>query len=403
MKCQFRCTYCFEPENTREPIDYNFSKIQNSLKKLWESPFRGSSICLHGGEPTIAPRRQLEELMRHIHSLTGVVSIQTNGFAIDDHLISLFKRYNVYVGISVDGPPELNILRGPSPSDDKITQEYNKKLWANIRKLRQENVPVSIMCILQKENAGTIEKVEKLKEWIVNLKDIGITSGRMNPMFASPTQKKYELSQKELLVAWIELYELNKVHGLNYNPMREMINNILGKRPSPCIFSRCDYFNTPTITILPDGTVGNCDRTFQEGIYLRSEMGTQSGRYESLRQTQCKDCKYWKICGGGCPAEGIDGDWRNKTRFCQAIYNLYSWIEQDLRGLFPAIKLVIDRDFDGNPFKQLVTIPQTGAHGDALHGDIPHGDGHGDSGHGDAPHGDAPHGDSLHGDSRVIK
>ncbi|MHC1624226.1 MAG: hypothetical protein ACXQTR_06540, partial [Candidatus Methanospirareceae archaeon] len=113
---------------------------------------------------------------------------------------------------------------------------------------------------------------------------------------------------------------------------------------------------------------------------------------------------------GGCPAEGIDGDWRNKTRFCKAIYDLYSEIERDIRAMFPNIILVTD-----HPEVDYYDMLQRGKHlkafrrmlweeasrpsswrGDVMlkeksafgvagkcgHGDVPHGDwsDHGDSG-----------------------
>ena len=109
--------------------------------------------------------------------------------------------------------------------------------------------------------------------------------------------------------------------------------------------------------------------------------------------------------------EGFDDDWRNKTRFCEAIASTYGMIERELRMQSPGIVLSIDGDHQP---------PVNIGHGDNPHGDSGHGDGghmnlghgdevhgnlvhgdetHGDSGHGDAPHGDAPHGDSSHYDS----
>lgn len=233
----------------------------------------------------------------------------------------------------------------------------------------------------------------------------------MNLMYATKAQKHHELTIEEATRAWIELYEFNKENNLHWNPFREMVMNILGAKLSPCVFNQCDIFSTHTLSILPDGTIANCDRTFQKDIYLRSLSGNRSGRYEALRQTQCQGCKYWVVCGGSCPEEGIDGDWRNKSRFCQVIYNLYSRIEHDLRGLIPSIRLVTDSNFDGNPFVDVVRVTQPRnvvatppfedvGHGDAGHGDSNHGDtNHGDLGHGDSNHGDATHGDSGHGDS----
>lgn len=409
MKCNFKCTGCFEPDSQRhgEDLKYNREAIIKSLHNIWSGPYRGSDVSLHGGEPTFIPRAELEALMSAIYDLPyqredgtktvkGSVSIVTNGSKIDDYMIYLFKKYNVYVAVSCDGPPELNIHRGPDPSNPKVTREYNEKLWKALVKLRESSVPTSLMCILHKDNASTPEKLEKIKKWLLDLRELGITSGRINLMYTSPSSRYLELSPEEATKAWIELYEFNKRSGLRYNPFMEMVENLKGRKLSPCIYCQCDYFSTKTITVLPDGTIGNCDRTFQEGIYLRSASPSNSGRYEALKQTQCKDCRFWPVCYGGCPAEGVNDDWRNKTRFCEATYNLYSHIELELRMVAPEIKLVIDGPIT-KP-SSMVEHMDSG-HGDSGHGDSSHGDSsHGDSAHGDSAHGDAPHGDSNHGD-----
>src|SRR5690606_30332188 len=65
-------------------------------------------------------------------------------------------------------------------------------------------------------------------------------------------------------------------------------------------------------------------------------------RYEVLPQIPmedggCKGCRYWRNCFGGCPAEGIGGDWRNRTRFCKAYYGLFDEAEKALKRLMPNI------------------------------------------------------------------
>lgn len=386
--CNFKCSYCFEPESQRAEASmrFNLDAMKQGLIEVWSGPYRGSDICLHGGEFTICRREDIKEMMEFIYGFKGVVDIVTNGSLIDDELIEMFKKYNVHIGLSCDGPPDLNVLRGPNPSDKKVTKKYNVELNETLVQLRKENLPVSIMCILHTKNAGTQKKIDKLRAWMRWLANIGINGGRFNLMYGNP---KYELSLRQATHAWLELYEENKRLELDWNPFKEMTGNLMGEKVSPCSFSQCNIFNTKTLSILPDGSVGNCDRTFSEGIYLRSYDDTKSGRYEALHQNQCLNCKYWDICGGACPMEGQGNDWRNPTRFCDAIYDLYSRIERDLRR-------------EGKMIITDVGLPilDDKPHGDSGHGDKPHGDsGHGDSGHGDMPHGDKPHGDSSHPDA----
>ena len=399
-RCNFKCTGCFEPQEIHNGIglEYNYDAIAKSLREVWGGSYHGSDVCLHGGEPLLTPLPELEKLMKLIYNLPwegdkikGTVSIVTNGSLITDKHIEIFKKYNVNVALSCDGPPETNIHRGPNPQNKETTAKYNEQMKNLIKKLRENKINLSIMCILHPDNAGTTEKIKKLGKWMLWLKSLGITNGRMNAMY-SDKHPELELTNKQLHRAWINIYNWNKKYGMKWSPGTDMEKNLLHDKgnkqyfsPTPCTAAKCDPFNTHTISILPDGMIGNCDRTFAHGIYTRSLDKSHCGRYEALRQTECKGCKYWEICGGGCPEEGVGGDWRRKTRFCEVIYKTLEYIEKKLIEARKTPNYMIE--IEGRP---LTNAP----HGDGPHGDDPHGD----SGHGDAPHGNIPHGDSSHGD-----
>jgi len=71
----------------------------------------GGPFTLFGGEPLLLPLADLEELFRWGMEEYGHSGIQTNGILISDEHMRLFKTYNVDVGVSIDGPGELNDLR----------------------------------------------------------------------------------------------------------------------------------------------------------------------------------------------------------------------------------------------------------------------------------------------------
>jgi uncharacterized protein len=414
-QCNFKCEYCFEPEAQRasSEIPYNFSAIKRSLLDVWKGPYNGSDVSIHGGECLLIDKTEFEKLLKLVYELPwkredgsmttkGATSIVTNGSLIDDDHIRLFKKYNTYVGISKDGPTELNVCRGPNPSSPEITEEYNKKLWLTMQKLRKNEVRVSMMCMLHKKDASTPEQLKKLAGWLLTLKKLGITGGRLNPIY-SDTRPELELTNDELYRAWNYFYRINKKYELTWNPLNEMRKNLLGVLrpratvffPSPCFMNRCNMFKTHTLSILPDGTIGNCDRTFARGMYCRSRDKKGSGRYEALQQTDCKGCLYWVVCGGGCPETGIGGDWRRKTRFCDAIQRIYEYIAKDLRNEDPLVELTIDKEVEGS--LEVGDMPHgDDPHGDDEHGDVPHGDeGHGNVGHGNIPHADSNFGDDA--------
>jgi len=92
---------------------------------------------------------------------------------------------------------------------------------------------------------------------------------------------------------------------------------------------------------MPDGNIARCDRCFQDGYYYISDRPITT-RAEILQQTECKGCRYFEICGGGCAGEGVNGDVRRKTYYCEAYFGLYEFLEKKIRGMFPNVLLTPD-------------------------------------------------------------
>jgi len=355
-KCNFQCVHCFEPDDHRKAIDdgLNLDAVEKSLNELMAmDEHRNEHVGLHGGEPTFVPPDVFEKFVqlaekynraREPRMPTGVV---TNGSLITPELIKILKKHEMAVAVSIDGPPHLNLLRGPKPDDSEVQSRYNKNIMKTLRELRRAEIPTSIMCVINTINAGTPEAVDDLIDWLDMLAAMGITGGRINELESnSPHTDKYELSPDQLLYTYKRVFEWNSVNGYRYLPFREMVDNLLGYGNSPCSFGECNWYYTNTISILPDGTVTNCDRTFGEGEHTKSN-NPRSLRIRSqvLQHTDCRGCKYWVVCYGGCPSEARDGDWRNKTKFCESIYGMYEHIEKQMKGLFPNIQLKFDPGF----------------------------------------------------------
>ena len=109
--CNLGCVYCYEGtiRNAGKLQTWELEAILRAMEEQYR--IHKTTITLHGGEPLILPKDQLEMLFRKAYELAGRCSIQTNGVNIDDDIIRMFKRYNVHPGISVDGPWPLNKLR----------------------------------------------------------------------------------------------------------------------------------------------------------------------------------------------------------------------------------------------------------------------------------------------------
>lgn len=341
--CEVGCEYCFSKPNEKQEYDKEQMMIavkEEIRKDRILNSGHDPTVVLHGGEICFLPLVDLEYFLKELEDIGITCGLQTSLMGMTRDHVRLFKKYKVKVGVSRDGPKELNIMRGPRNKEENLL--YQEELINNLKILKEEGLSWGNICILSKVNASK-ENLPILLNWIKTNK----IDGRFNAMFI-PTfndkLSKWMLSCDELKNAWIEISKVSIGENIsNVDPTRDYIESLLGYGTASCsTASRCDYVTTVCITILGNGEISRCDRCLQDGVYLRSKEIKTTSRSDMLEKTECAGCKYFKVCGGGCPSEGIGGDFRRKTYYCDAIYGTFEYLEKQLRGMFPNIVLSID-------------------------------------------------------------
>lgn len=339
-----KCAYCYEEpiRSAGQGLSWNLVKVLERVDdvvkgKCYDNP------TLHGGEALILPKNELEIFFKTMYEKSGYGGIQTNGTLIDDDLIEMFKKYKVGVGVSIDGPWPLNKFR--------YDEETTNKVIKNIYRMRAEQVGVSIIIVVSRAN-GLPEHREALKEFLLELKSIGVRSGRLNLVKANDPQsaKRFELSVEEAIDFYQDMAGFVFDNGLDFQPFRDIVDNLLGLGTGTCVYTKCDYWSTASaVVILGDGSLTSCLKTAIDGQpFVRDNKETYE-RYEILKSIPresggCGGCRYWRICYGHCPSEAADGDWRNKSRYCDVYYGQYEYIENRLKGMMPNLVLVPDTE-----------------------------------------------------------
>lgn len=114
--CPAGCSYCYlaasELGNYQVMRGDVRSRVIHAIHELLKSRYTNGKIrvLLRGGEPLAAGIEWLEEFLLELYSPQDIsadsitVSIQTNGWYLREDFISLFRRFKVEIGISVDGP-----------------------------------------------------------------------------------------------------------------------------------------------------------------------------------------------------------------------------------------------------------------------------------------------------------
>ena len=353
LSCNIGCVYCFQRPVLDRPSKHivykpDLEAMKQSILNIIKTTGH-TEIVLHGGEPLLTPIKDLQDILEWATRHNLKVAVQTNGILITEQHIQLFKRYNVSVGISIDGLENTNVLRGYHEHgynpETKVNQLYRKRMIKIIERLARETTdngqPIlgGVITIIHKINAKeNIEELAKFIEWLWNL---GVKSGRLNPMYANTEYaKQFELTPDELYEAYVYLWERLKHKVRNWTPYTDIINLLLGDfKNTVCWFNGCSYYDSFVWTVLPDGTVISCDRAMDRGLWTRATL--PQTRPRALWQAMRHKYKYPHLHLFGCPAEAED-HWMNPSKFTPAFEKLIDYMAQQIKTLFPWYKLTTD-------------------------------------------------------------
>jgi uncharacterized protein len=341
VKCNLHCHYCYQnPERDAGNVLHSYDI--DTMKSAIEAA--GGRFNLFGGEALLIPEDDLEALWSWGLEKFGRNSIQTNGVLINDNHIRMFKQYRVSVGISIDGPGELNDARWTGTL--KGTRESTAKIERVIERLCREGIPPSLIITLHRNNA-TRDKLPVMHDWFRHLETIGITQARLHILEVEneSVRIKYALDTEQNLEAYLSFLRLeDELTTLKFDVFDDMKNLLLGRDGrTACVWNACDPYTTRAVQgVEGNGQRSNCSRTNKDGIAFSKSALEGFERYLALYQTPqenggCQGCRYFLMCKGQCPGTAIDGDWRNRTEHCGVWKGLFGHLEERLleRDLIP--------------------------------------------------------------------
>lgn len=345
------CQGCYESkifqENGNQPEPYNLEAV---IQKMLMIP---GNVTMHGGEILLMPIQDMRAVLQAARNDGRYVSLQTGASIMTDAHVELFKEFGVGIGVSLNGPADLNRDRRAVPHTSKreltvldssdITDKMTERVHRAIFQLREADVPVSLICVLSKTNAGSPEKLTRLIEWAAEMGERGVWNIRFNVLHDDYSDgANIELSETEATNAYLTLaHAALSDKRRNWLPFREYVDNIWGLGCQPCWHGGCDTYQTAAVhAVFGDGSEGNCLRTAKDGVTYVRDIQTIDMRGQILQQTPrefggCKDCRHYRVCKGGCPAEALDGDWRNRSRFCEMYFNTYEYLVDVMQAILP--------------------------------------------------------------------
>lgn len=359
VTCNLRCDYCYEQaERDKQPVHkYDREQVLKGLETsqgFWQ---------VFGGEPLLLRFEDLDELLTLGCQKWGYTGIQTNGTLITPKHIELFIRCNTQVGISVDGPGELNDSRWAGTLE--ATRAATAKTeWAidELARLTREGNQYVGPTIITTLHAGNVSEPywPRFEQWLRYLDSIGVHYINLHFMELDHKASKWNLSNDDLTQVMMKLWDLSmELKTLKFLNFEELVKLLRGQDyEAMCLWRGCDPWSTSAVQGLNnEGEPSNCTRGTKDGVdWLPAEGDGETSRWQigdfttnrnherqlALYVTPdehggCQGCRFWMMCQGYCPGTGdaVDApqEWRVKSSHCRSIKAQFTEVEKRLRAV----------------------------------------------------------------------
>lgn len=324
--CNLSCSYCGVSGLPVRKQGLKLEKLKiYKIKELYEKVFNSRSLCSvdfiwHGGEPLLFGMKSFTELLatqKEIRrdGLEIKNSIQTNAALITDEWAKFFKRNNIQIGVSIDGPESLNNTQRPAIIGNSYSKTIN-----GIGILKKHKISFGALSVITKDtiNLGAqslfnffIDNEIKTFDFLPQ-EPILDKNRKQITDYIYPT-KDYVKFAGGLFDLWYN----NDDPSIHIPIFEEIIRTLLGRGSKICQIGHEICANT-TFTFYPDGALRPCDkfpRSYgninRDSFVNIDDISTindifSSSSYKRLLKDQitslkmCDGCRWRSYCKGAC-------------------------------------------------------------------------------------------------------
>ncbi|MFT8316541.1 MAG: anaerobic sulfatase maturase [Clostridium sp.] len=354
--CNLQCKYCFyhSVSKSREIKNYGIMKeetLVNLVKNILEYADDYCVFAFQGGEPTLAGLefyQKVIELQKQFNykNLKIENTIQTNGTLIDEKWAEFFVKNDFLVGISIDGPKDINDAARVEIGGKSI---FNKVL-NTIQLFDNYKVQYNVLCVVTSYVARHIGQVYnfykklgiKFMQFIPCLDGIGEET-----TFYSLNNKKYSDFLKKLFDLWYE--DFTKGENIDIRYFSNIIQMAAGYKAEACGMSgSCHCY----FVVEADGSVYPCDfyvtdywklgnlNKYNFDTLIKDPKVSEFIKSSLFVDDKCKKCKFFMLCRGGCRRwrEPYIDEKPSINQLCEAYKNFFEYTQDRIYNLSRILK-----------------------------------------------------------------
>lgn len=330
--CNLNCSYCYVPErvdSSRMSVDtirqlrtvLENSSVLDSNKRL--------EVLWHAGEPLAAGinfYKQAQDLLLFpLRCRREIIEVfQTNGTFITNDWCEYFLEAHALVGVSLDGPEEINDAQRAYRNG----KGSFKLAVRGLELLRNHGIALNVLCVL---TPATLSQPDRIFHFLLSLKitNVGFNVEEVEGehratsieigMTPSDVRQKYMSFMKRLI-------SLNRQNGfpIFIREFKAQSQHLWNRAHNKCFFpDEAEHHAGKIITISRDGEVfswspelasgfngdvayfslGNIHDVDSIDVLLNGARAKDFQREIDKGIDRCKQtCRYFNVCGGGSPA-----------------------------------------------------------------------------------------------------
>jgi len=337
--CNINCSYCYLPQRDVTSV-IEQSVVTTLFEKVFASGWTGEGLTViwHAGEPLVVPVAFYETAFAAIESMRPAAlqlrhSFQTNGMLITSKWCDLFKKWDVGIGVSIDGPKHLHDAHRVTRSGRGT---FDKTL-AGIRLLKREQVPFHVISVLSRQGLQSPREMldfflsEGIEDVCFNVEES--EGDHVSDLFAAADAQElfrhflsefWKLSRQSGRIRFVR--EIDGMLPRIFRPEQSALGNAqlesFGMMNVDC-YGNVSSFSPELLGLknsdYGDFLVGNIRTDSLEEMHNSPTMTAMSRDIAAGVAACRRDCEYFSVCGGGAPINKLaeNGSFTGtRTSFC---------------------------------------------------------------------------------------
>lgn len=313
--CNLGCKYCFIGKlDDKYKQEMSFETIDNIVKKyvnhLVQNNFTKATVVFYGGEPLTAFEKVKYAVKKfnEFKEIKWEFAIVSNATLINKDIANFFKKNNFGVGISIDGPKEINDINRVF-KNSSTTSVYDT-IINKLDLLKKSDVNVGLSITL---TDAILNNQDDFLNWLEHL---GINDINYNLLHFTEKNKQWKEYYQKASEFLFKSNEYLKKYSIIDDRLQRKVRAFNSKEFK---YNDCGAIGGHQLCFSPLGDVTVCHGYWHSGKEKCGNINVNSfdeimktdnfKKWQNnltINKSECLNCEAIYICGGGCAMQSND-------------------------------------------------------------------------------------------------